>query len=92
MKKYETLFIFDPREEPEGLQNFVKDLFKEQGGEILEEKEMGVKRLAYPIKKRDRGYYYLLTSKLDPLKNEVLKRELNLKEPVLRYMFEKMEK
>jgi small subunit ribosomal protein S6 len=86
------MFILDPRQEPENLKNNVKELLTENGAEILEEREVGVQRLAYPIQKRDRGYYYIVYANLDPQKNEFLKRELNLKEPVMRYMFIKQEK
>lgn len=92
MNKYEVMFILDPREEPDNVKNFIKDLFQEHGGEVVEEKEVGVKRLAYPIQKKDRGFYYILNVNLDPQKNETFKRELNLKEPIMRYMFIKQEK
>ncbi len=91
MRKYEVMFILDPREDTENLKTYLKDLFKENGGEFLEEKDMGVKKLAYPIKKRDKGLYYVMYANLEPQKNEFLKRELNLKEPVMRYMFVKQE-
>lgn len=92
MKKYEVLFILDPREDAEGLKGYIKDLFKEFGGEVVEEKEMGLKRLAYPIQKRDKGFYYLLNAKLETTKHDQIKRELNLKEPIMRYMFIALEK
>jgi len=92
LRKYEVMFILDPREELDLLKNSLKELFKENGAEILEEKEMGLRKLAYPIKKRDKGFYYLLNLKSEPSKNEFLKKELNLKEPVMRYIFVNQEK
>jgi small subunit ribosomal protein S6 len=85
------MFILDPREDLENLKNSVKEILKEQNGEILEEKEMGLKRLAYPINKRDKGFYYLVYVKLDTQKNEILKREFNLKDFIMRYIFINME-
>ena len=87
MRKYEVMFVLDPREEPENMKNFLKTLFQEKGGKILEEKDGGVRKLAYPIQKRERGFYYVLNAELEPKNNEILKRELNLKDTVLRYMF-----
>lgn len=87
MKKYEVTFIFDPREEVETLKNYVKELFKSQNGSVIDEKDWGLRKLAYSINKRDKGFYYIVNAQLDETKNEVLKRELNLKEPVLRYLF-----
>ncbi len=87
LRKYEVMFILDPREDTESLKNYLKELFKEQGGEILEEKEVGLKKLAYPINKRDKGFYYIIYANLKPSSNEFFKRELNLKESVYRYMF-----
>jgi len=87
LKKYEVTFIFDPREEVETLKNYVKELFKSQNGSVIDEKDWGLRKLAYSINKRDKGFYYIVNAQLDETKNEVLKRELNLKEPVLRYLF-----
>jgi small subunit ribosomal protein S6 len=86
LKKYEIMFILDPKEDNHGAKTMLKDLLKEHGGEVLEEQELGLKKMAYPINKKDRGVYYLLNIMLDPMKNEILKRELNLKEFIMRYM------
>lgn len=80
------MFILDPKEDNNSTKTMLKDLLKEHGAKILEEQELGLKKMAYPIQKKDRGIYYLLKVILDPLKNEVLKRELNLKEFIMRYM------
>lgn len=87
MRKYEAMFVFDPREEPESMKDYLKNLLQEKGGKILEEKDGGVRNLAYPIKKRERGFYYIINAELDPKNNESIKKELNIKESVLRYMF-----
>ncbi|PKL11289.1 MAG: hypothetical protein CVV50_05930, partial [Spirochaetae bacterium HGW-Spirochaetae-6] len=44
------------------------------------------------IQKRDKGFYYLLNTKLETTKHDQIKRELNLKEPIMRYMFIALEK
>lgn len=86
MKKYEIMFILDPKEDSESSKDALKNLFKEHGAQIDSDKELGLKKLAYPINKKDRGSYYLYHVTMDPLKNEIIKKELNLKEFIMKYM------
>lgn len=92
MNKYEATFILDPREDLDALKKSVKEILIQNGAEITEEKEIGIRKLAYPIKKRDKGCYFTLFIKIGSQKLEFLKREFNLKETVLRYLFLKLEK
>lgn len=91
MRKYEITFILDPREELENLKNSLKDIIKEQNGEVVEEKDMGLRKMTYSIKKRDKGFYQIFYAKLPTSKIEALKREFNLKEFILRYIFINLE-
>jgi len=61
MVQYETTFIVDPvlsdGEINSTADNYVQHL-KKQGCEIVHINEMGLRQLAYPIKKRNSGVYY----------------------------------
>ena len=64
MKKcYETMFIVKPTltaEEVASKLELVKNTITKQGGEISAVTEMGIRRLAYPIEKQNRGYYFVV--------------------------------
>ena len=70
MGSYEGMFILSPALEGEHLEkeiDFVKNEVVKQLGEILEAKQLGKRKLAYPLRKMNEGIYLLInfTSKTD---------------------------
>ena len=68
VKQYETVFIVTPvlsddqmKETVEKYTNFLKD----HGAEIIYTNNWGMRKLAYPIKKKTTGYYYLIEFKAE---------------------------
>lgn len=63
MRRYETIVIVDP-DVPEDERNFlsdkIKDVILQKNGSLIEFEEWGIKRLAYEIRKKIRGYYFRL--------------------------------
>ncbi|MBI5896334.1 MAG: 30S ribosomal protein S6 [Desulfobacterales bacterium] len=60
MRRYETIVIIDPDLSEEDRTSFltrVKEIIPQQGGVLIQEDLWGVKKLAYEIKKKPRGYY-----------------------------------
>lgn len=60
MRRYETIVIIDPdlsEEDRTGLLDRIKEIIPQQNGVFLQEDLWGVKKLAYEIKKKPRGYY-----------------------------------
>ena len=60
MRRYETIVIIDPdlsEEDRTSFLNRVKEIIPQQGGVLIQEDLWGVKKLAYEIKKKPRGYY-----------------------------------
>lgn len=61
MRQYEVTFIVDPvlssEEISSAAQNYIEHL-KSEGSEIVHVDELGLRPLAYPIKKRTSGVYY----------------------------------
>ena len=58
MRNYEFTVIFDANEEKtaKGLE-FVSNALKSAGATVASQEDMGVKNLAYSIKKQDKGHY-----------------------------------
>lgn len=60
MRRYETIVIIDPdlsEDDRTTLISRIKEIIPQQKGEFLQEDLWGVKKLAYDIKKKPRGYY-----------------------------------
>jgi len=63
----------------------VKDLIEKQEGKILEEKNLGGKRLVYKIKRVYQGFYLLLNFEIDSLKIKILNEKLKQFPEILRH-------
>ena len=60
MRRYETIVIVDPdlgEEQREGVFDKIRELIPQKGGLLVEFDEWGGRKLAYEIKKKQRGYY-----------------------------------
>ncbi len=63
MNKYEIMFIVKTTMEEAKIKSTIeamKKIITDGKGKIVEVKEMGERKLAYPIKKELNGYYYVL--------------------------------
>ena len=63
VKQYETVFIATPVLSEEQMKETVKkytDLLASKGAEIVYENNWGMRKLAYPIRKKTTGFYYLI--------------------------------
>ena len=68
VKQYETVFIVTPVLSEEQMKETVKkytDFLTERGAEIVYTNNWGMRKLAYPIKKKSSGFYYLIEFKAD---------------------------
>ncbi len=96
MRQYETTFIVAPAlpdgEIKKAVKNY-KDLLEKEGCEIVHVDEIGVRQLAYPIKKNNTGIYYTIEYKTET--GEVIdKLELAFRrdERILRFLSVKLDK
>lgn len=96
-RRYETVFILTPVLSEEQAKETVKSykkLLEEKGAKVIWEEEWGLKKLAYQIKKKSTGFYFLFEWEYDGTENLVALLELNFKrdERVLRYLTVKLDK
>ncbi len=68
VKQYETVFIVTPVLSEDQMKETVKkytDFLTERGAEIVHTNNWGMRKLAYPIKKKSSGFYYLIEFKAE---------------------------
>lgn len=69
MKKYETMFVVRPdmtEEESKAVVERIQNVITENGGNVEEVQEMGMKRIAYKVlNKYHDGYYTLINFEAD---------------------------
>ena len=88
MNKYEIMFILKSNEE-EAIKKEVSELkaiITDMKGEITDEKEIGNKKLAYPIKKEVNGYYYVINCNASSEIVSEFDRKARINENVIRHL------
>lgn len=96
MKQYEVTFIIDPvlseLEIKQTADNYI-DLLKTEGAEIVHVDQMGLRQLAYPLNKRNSGFYFCLEFK-STASNIIERLELALRrdERIMRFLTVRLDK
>jgi len=94
MRRYETVYIANPNLEDEALKEVVdkfSDLIKKNEGSLVKVDEWGKRKLAYEVKRFDKGYYVLLDFCGLPEMVTELERNLKLDDRVLKYLTVKVD-
>jgi ribosomal protein S6 len=89
VKLYEGMFLVDNdevRNDWNGAKALVTGTLEKHGGVIQTARRWDERRLAYPIKKKNRATYLLTYFELEPGASETLRRDLDLSEKILRYL------
>ena len=88
MRNYEFTVIFDSNEEvaAKGLELVLAE-FANAHVEIVKQDDIGVRNLAYLIKKHDKGHYYFFELKADPATINVFNSSFKLMVPILKFLF-----
>lgn len=89
MREYEVVLIVHPDLDSsafDGVVERVQEWIQEEGGRVDKTDVWGKKQLAYPIRKKNEGQYVLLDAQMPPTAISDVERNLNLLEPVMRYM------
>jgi small subunit ribosomal protein S6 len=95
MSNYELMVIFTPvlsDEEFKGEQKRYASLVKDGGGSIVAENAWGLKSLAYPIRKKTTGLYWVVEFTAQSEFHEKLKVQLLRDENVLRHLVTRLDK
>lgn len=91
-RAYELMFIIAPEateEEREKVVENVEKNVKAMETEQVAVEKMGNKKLAYPIDKKNTGFYVLIKFVGDGTGHNDLESKLNLNEKIMRYLFVK---
>ncbi|MDQ1325690.1 MAG: small subunit ribosomal protein [Campylobacterota bacterium] len=89
MNCYETLFVVKPtltEEEIASQITKVKDVLEKEGAELVAVQDMGMRRLAYPVEKNNRGYYTVLYFKAAGAVIQELERNLRNNEDIIKFL------
>lgn len=94
-KQYETVFILTPILSETQMRDAVdkfRDLLKKNGAEIVHEEDWGLRKLAYPIQKKNTGFYNLIEFKASGEVIEIMETEMRRDERVIRFLTVLLEK
>jgi small subunit ribosomal protein S6 len=89
MQQYETVIILTPLLSVETAKEVVAKFSKiltDNGAEIIQEDNWGLRKLAYPIEKKTTGYYHLTEYKAPGEVINKLEIELRRDERVMRFL------
>ena len=94
MDRYEIMFIVKNTIEDEAVKkesDNLQSLITSDKGKIIEFKEMGKRKLAYPIKKELTGTYFVMTVEANHETIKEFDRKVLINENVLRHLIIKKE-
>jgi small subunit ribosomal protein S6 len=89
MRHYENLVIVKPTFTAEEIQAAIKnveEIITSNGGEIAAQDAMGMRKLAYPIDKNERGYYHVIYYSVAPAAIAEIERRFRINEDLLRFV------
>ncbi|MBQ9014855.1 MAG: 30S ribosomal protein S6 [Firmicutes bacterium] len=89
MTNYELMFIIDPALEEEAKAatvEAVKGIIETEGEVIGEADVWGMRKLAYPIRKKSEGYYVVIEFQAPPTLPKELDRRLKISDNIMRHM------
>lgn len=93
MRYYETIFIANPDlsdEEYQSVLTRTREVIEKHNGVFVKSQEWGKQRLAYPIKKQDKGSYVLMNYCGEGGTSSQLERLLKMDERILKSMTVKL--
>lgn len=95
LNHYEAAFILTPVLSADRMKEAVdkfEKLITDNGGEILNREEWGLKKLAYPIAGKTTGFYALLQFDVEPAVIATLETEFRRDERVIRFLTFRLDK
>jgi len=95
LKQYETVFILTPVLSEAQVRDAVdkfRNVLKDNGATIIHEEDWGLRKLAYPIQKKNTGFYFLFEYSAPGTAIDVLNTEFRRDERVIRELTVVMDK
>ncbi|HAE35243.1 MAG: 30S ribosomal protein S6 [Chitinophagales bacterium] len=95
MNQYETVVVLTPVLSDDDVKRTLegyKELLKNNGAEMVHEELWGLKQLAYPIKKKTTGIYFVMEYKASGEAVAKMEVQFNRDEQVLRYLTIRLDK
>ncbi len=89
MRRYESVIILEPDMSEEDVRKFTdrySQLIRTNNGEVIKIEDLGSRRLAYTVKRKDRGRYILLDYVGGPAVLKELERRLKISEDVMKFL------
>ena len=89
MNNYETLFVIKPTltdEETAAQIAKITEILEREGAQILATNKMGMRKLAYPVAKNERGVYTIIYFNAVGSVIAELERKLKFNEEVIKYL------
>ncbi len=89
MGRYENIIVISPecaKEEEEELLKRIRANLEKFGSTILKMDDWGIRKLAYPIKKKDKGHYFFLLLDVDEASMTSINKFYKTLDVVLRHM------
>ncbi len=94
MRRYESVVILDPDVPDDEVKGFTEkygQIIKTHGGEIIKVEDWGPKKLAYLVRKRDKGRYILFDFVGTPALILEMERQFKISEDVMKYLSVKVD-
>ena len=88
MNKYESVIIINPSIEEQAIKDLIKkfsDLIN-NNGKVESVEERGTQKLAYPIKKKEEGYYVIINFEAKPESIDELERNYIIEDNVMKFI------
>ena len=89
MRNYENLVIVKPTLTAEEIQaniSAIEEVITSNGGEIAARDAMGMRKLAYPLGKNERGYFHVIYYSVAPSAINEIERRFRINENLLRFV------
>jgi len=89
MRHYENLVIVKPTLTEEETKNSIaaiEEILTANGAEIIARDVMGIRKLAYPIEKNERGFFQVIYYTMEPASIVEVERRFRINEELLRFV------
>jgi small subunit ribosomal protein S6 len=94
MRRYECVVILDSDMKDDDIQGFTQQyaqLIKDHGGETIKIEDWGTKRLAYLVKKKEKGRYVMFDYVGTPALISEIERRMKISDDVLKFLSVKLD-